>query len=377
MPAAGTEQVDRVEHRIEVVRRLAHPHEDHLGHRAQTAGERDLGDDLGTAELALEAADAGHAEHAADRAPDLARHAQAAARQQHGLDRAAVREADQKAPRPVGTEMVGTQHGERMQLGFERRQRRAQRQRQEVGRAAPPLNLGFGARPLAKHALLVDGPCAERAQTVTEGFEVHGADRPRSVGARAAETFTRCPPGRSPYAPKRAVQHLSRVASCDDRGPSSYPNGDPQCKRTDPPPCWPPSRCQSPCWSRRRPTRSRPLQPKPAQVTTESGLVYRSLKEGTGPAPTAADTVKVHYRGTLTDGSEFDSSIKRGQPAEFPLGRVIKCWTEGVQRMKVGGKAKLTCPAAIAYGERGTPGGPIPPNATLSFEVELLGISGK
>jgi FKBP-type peptidyl-prolyl cis-trans isomerase FkpA len=112
-------------------------------------------------------------------------------------------------------------------------------------------------------------------------------------------------------------------------------------------------------------------------VTTETGLVYRSLKDGTGPSPIAADTVKVHYRGTLTDGTEFDSSIKRGQPAEFPLGRVIKCWTEGVQRMKVGGKAKLTCPAAIAYGERGIPGGPIPPNATLSFEVELLGIRGK
>jgi FKBP-type peptidyl-prolyl cis-trans isomerase FkpA len=112
-------------------------------------------------------------------------------------------------------------------------------------------------------------------------------------------------------------------------------------------------------------------------VTTGTGLVYRSLKDGTGASPTAADSVKVHYRGTLTDGTEFDSSIKRGQPAEFPLGRVIKCWTEGVQRMRVGGKAKLTCPAAIAYGERGTPGGPIPPNATLTFEVELLGIGGK
>ena len=112
-------------------------------------------------------------------------------------------------------------------------------------------------------------------------------------------------------------------------------------------------------------------------VSTATGLVYRSLKDGSGASPTAADTVKVHYRGTLTNGSEFDSSIKRGQPAEFPLGAVIKCWTEGVQRMKVGGKAKLTCPAAIAYGERGTPGGPIPPNATLVFEVELLGIGGR
>ena len=112
-------------------------------------------------------------------------------------------------------------------------------------------------------------------------------------------------------------------------------------------------------------------------VTTDSGLVYRSLKDGTGASPAAADVVRVHYRGTLTDGKEFDSSIKRGQPAEFPLNRVIKCWTEGVQRIKVGGKAKLTCPSAIAYGERGTPGGPIPPNATLIFEVELLGIAGK
>ena len=112
-------------------------------------------------------------------------------------------------------------------------------------------------------------------------------------------------------------------------------------------------------------------------VVTDSGLVYRSLKDGSGASPTAADSVKVHYRGTLTDGTEFDSSIKRGQPAEFPLGRVIKCWTEGVQRMKVGGKAKLTCPSAIAYGERGTPGGPIPPNAILVFEVELLGIAGR
>ena len=108
-------------------------------------------------------------------------------------------------------------------------------------------------------------------------------------------------------------------------------------------------------------------------VVTDSGLVFRSLKDGSGPTPTAGDTVRVHYRGTLPDGKEFDSSIKRGQPAEFPLNRVIKCWTEGVQRIKVGGKAKLTCPSAIAYGERGA-GGVIPPNATLVFEVELLGI---
>jgi FKBP-type peptidyl-prolyl cis-trans isomerase FkpA len=108
-----------------------------------------------------------------------------------------------------------------------------------------------------------------------------------------------------------------------------------------------------------------------------SGLIYKSIKEGSGAQPVATDVVKVHYRGTLQDGTEFDSSHKRGQPAEFPLNRVIKCWTEGVQKMKVGGKAQLTCPPGIAYGERGTPGGPIPPNATLNFEVELLGIGGK
>jgi FKBP-type peptidyl-prolyl cis-trans isomerase FkpA len=111
-------------------------------------------------------------------------------------------------------------------------------------------------------------------------------------------------------------------------------------------------------------------------VVTSTGLVYRSVKDGTGANPTAADTVKVHYKGTFPDGKEFDSSYKRGTPIEFPLGRVIPCWTEGVQRMKIGGKAKLTCPSAIAYGERGA-GGVIPPNATLVFEVELLGISGR
>ena len=112
-------------------------------------------------------------------------------------------------------------------------------------------------------------------------------------------------------------------------------------------------------------------------VVTASGLVFRSLVEGKGASPAATDTVRVHYRGTFPNGREFDSSHKRGEPASFPLNRVIKCWTEGVQRMKVGSKAKLTCPAAIAYGERGAGGGEIPPNSVLQFEVELLGIEGK
>ena len=115
---------------------------------------------------------------------------------------------------------------------------------------------------------------------------------------------------------------------------------------------------------------------EPGAVTTASGLVYRSLQDGNGASPTASDRVKVHYKGTFPDGREFDSSYKRGTPIEFPLSGVIACWTEGVQRMKVGGKAKLTCPAQIAYGSRGA-GGVIPPNATLLFEVELLGINGK
>jgi len=108
-------------------------------------------------------------------------------------------------------------------------------------------------------------------------------------------------------------------------------------------------------------------------VVTASGLVYRSLRDGTGASPSAADNVKVHYRGTLANGTEFDSSYKRNAPAQFPLGGVIPCWTEGVQKMKVGGKAKLVCPASIAYGERGA-GGVIPPGATLQFEVELLAV---
>ncbi len=108
-------------------------------------------------------------------------------------------------------------------------------------------------------------------------------------------------------------------------------------------------------------------------VKTDSGLIYFSLQEGTGAAPTATDTVKVNYRGTLIDGKEFDSSYKRNAPLEFKLDGVIKCWTEGVQKMKVGGKAKLVCPSSLAYGEKGS-GGAIPPNAALVFEVELLDI---
>ena len=108
-------------------------------------------------------------------------------------------------------------------------------------------------------------------------------------------------------------------------------------------------------------------------IKTDSGMVYQSLTEGKGASPKATDIVRVHYKGTFPDGKEFDSSHKRGQPTEFPLNRVIKCWTEGVQRMKVGGKAKLTCPPSLAYGEKGA-GGVIPPNATLQFEVELISI---
>ncbi len=110
---------------------------------------------------------------------------------------------------------------------------------------------------------------------------------------------------------------------------------------------------------------------------TASGLVYLSLKDGTGASPAASDTVSVHYKGTLIDGKEFDSSYKRNAPAEFPLSGVIKCWTEGVQKMKVGGKARLICPSSIAYGDGGAPGGSIPPGSTLNFEVELLSIKAK
>ena len=107
-----------------------------------------------------------------------------------------------------------------------------------------------------------------------------------------------------------------------------------------------------------------------------SGLVYTSITEGTGATPGPTDIVKAHYHGTLTDGTVFDSSVKRGQPLEFSLNGVIPCWTEGVQKMKVGGKAKLICPAAIAYGDMGRPP-TIPGGSTLVFEVELLEVKAQ
>lgn len=108
-------------------------------------------------------------------------------------------------------------------------------------------------------------------------------------------------------------------------------------------------------------------------VVTDSGLRFTRLVEGSGPSPAPTDVVRVHYHGTFQDGRVFDSSVERGQPAVFPLDRVIPCWTEALQRMHVGGKARLVCPPEIAYGARGAPP-TIPPDATLTFEVELLGI---
>jgi FKBP-type peptidyl-prolyl cis-trans isomerase FkpA len=112
---------------------------------------------------------------------------------------------------------------------------------------------------------------------------------------------------------------------------------------------------------------------EPGAVRAPSGMVYRELVAGSGPSPKATDKVRVNYRGTLINGTEFDSSYKRNAPAEFGLNMVIPCWTEGVQRMKAGGKSKLVCPPEIAYGDQGRPS--IPPGATLVFEIELLAIN--
>jgi FKBP-type peptidyl-prolyl cis-trans isomerase FkpA len=111
---------------------------------------------------------------------------------------------------------------------------------------------------------------------------------------------------------------------------------------------------------------------QPGAERSASGVVFIPMTEGTGENPTATSTVRVHYHGTLRDGSVFDSSVERGEPISFPLNGVIPCWTEGVQKIKVGGKAKLVCPADTAYGDQGS--GSIPGGAALVFEVELLGI---
>jgi len=114
---------------------------------------------------------------------------------------------------------------------------------------------------------------------------------------------------------------------------------------------------------------------EPGAVKTDSGIIIKEIRPGTGESPKATDTVKVNYRGTLIDGTEFDSSYKRNQPASFPLNGVIPCWTEGVQKMKVGGKSMLICPSNLAYGDQGRPS--IPGGATLVFEIELLEIGAK
>ena len=111
----------------------------------------------------------------------------------------------------------------------------------------------------------------------------------------------------------------------------------------------------------------------PQTQTLISGVKIVHTTAGTGAMPTAVDRVKVHYRGTLPNGTEFDSSYKEGNPAVFPLNKVIRCWTQALQHMKVGGKATLSCPADLAYGAKGA-GDVIPPNTALTFDVELLGI---
>jgi len=113
---------------------------------------------------------------------------------------------------------------------------------------------------------------------------------------------------------------------------------------------------------------------KPGARRTETGLIYREIVPGVGVTPNATDKVRVHYHGTLRDGTVFDSSVDRGEPSEFPLNRVIACWTEGVAMIKVGGKSQLVCPSEIAYGDRRSGSGRIPPGAALSFEVELIEI---
>ena len=113
---------------------------------------------------------------------------------------------------------------------------------------------------------------------------------------------------------------------------------------------------------------------EPGVVKTASGLLFKEVRPGTGDSPKESDTVTVNYRGTLVDGTEFDSSYRRNEPAQFPLNGVIPCWTEGVQKMKPGGKATLVCPSNLAYGDEGRPS--IPGGATLIFDVELIAVGG-
>ena len=113
---------------------------------------------------------------------------------------------------------------------------------------------------------------------------------------------------------------------------------------------------------------------KPGVVTLPSGLQYKVIKEGTGQTPKATDTVTTNYRGTLIDGTEFDSSYKRNEPTSFPVNGVIRGWTEALQKMKVGSKWQLFIPADLAYGPNPQPGSPIGPNSVLIFDIELLGI---
>ena len=116
--------------------------------------------------------------------------------------------------------------------------------------------------------------------------------------------------------------------------------------------------------------------PLPADKVLSSGVALKWTAAGAGASPQATDTVQVHYRGSLPDGKEFDSSFKRGEPTSFPLNRVVPCWTQALQAMKVGDTANITCPPATAYGERGIPG-TIAPNTVLTFQVQLLAIKGK
>ena len=116
---------------------------------------------------------------------------------------------------------------------------------------------------------------------------------------------------------------------------------------------------------------------KPGVTTTASGLQYQVITAGDGPKPKPTDTVRVNYEGKLLDGTVFDGSAQHGGPAEIPLSQVVPGWQEGIALMPVGSKYRFWIPAELGYGETGTPGGPIPPNATLEFEVELLGIGGK